>query len=412
MQIGEEAYRPLADLGVQIGVNLQPDQTLVVMAEPEMTGPVRAVARSAYARGARHVHVLFQDPVVTRIRLESASEASLGEFPTWLASALIDEARGGAAFLNIVGGDPDALEGIDPNRIATVQRAGMAVLKPYVDLQMSHRVAWSILSAPSLAWARKVFPEKDEASAFDELWRLILFASRADGADPLKAWRGHMADLEARRRHLNDLGIESLHFEGPGTDLTIALPETYQWMATGQMRPVGYRTAPNIPSEEVFTLARRDGVEGTVRSTRSLSYGGQTIEGMRFTFESGRVVEAHADVGEAALRVLLETDDGAGRLGEVALVPEDSPIAASGIEFHNTLYDENASCHLAFGRAYPTCLTDGEEVRSDEDLIAKGGNTSQIHVDFMVGSEDLDITATLVSGAAAPIFRRGRWAEG
>jgi len=411
LRIGEEAFRPLAELGVRQGVNLQPGQTLVVMTDPDNVGPARAIVRAAYEAGARHVHVLFQDQIIARTRMELAPEDSLTEYPAWLAAAFIQEAEAGAAFLTISSGDPDAFQGVDPARITTVQRTAMKTLKPFADLQMADKVAWSIISSPSDAWAAKVFPDKSPEAAFDALWAQILKCSHADGPDPAAAWKAHAETLNRRRAWLDEIHIESLHFKSSGTDLTIHLPKTHKWGCTGQRQPGGHSTAPNIPTEEVFTLAQRDAVEGTVRSTRTLHHAGQTIDGMCFTFEDGRVVEAHADVGEEALRAMLETDDGAGRLGEVALVPKDSPIAASGIEFHNTLYDENASCHLAFGRAYAVCLKDGDAISSDEDMIARGGNMSLVHVDFMVGSGDLDITARTTSGATVPVFRDGTWAS-
>jgi len=410
MILREEEFRPLAEVAVRVGVNLQPGQNLVILAPAAHTGPVRAAARAAYDAGARHVRTIFSDEILDRLHMERAPEEALAEFPQWLADGLLQEAEGGAAFLSIIGGNPDNLKGIAPQRIQTARRTAQETMKPFARLQMAHRVAWSLVAAPSPEWAALVFPDLPAKEAESALWRAILRTSRADGPDPVGAWRQHIAALQARRGWLSGLGIERLHYRAPGTDLTIALPEGHQWVASGQRRAVGYATSPNIPTEEVFTLPLRDGVDGTVRSTRTLSYGGQRIDGMAFRFAAGRIVDAHADVGEEALRQVIETDEGSHYLGEVALVPVDSPIAESGLLFHNTLFDENASCHLAIGAAYPTCLKDAEEIHSDEDLLKRGGNASLVHLDFMIGSADLEITAETKGGQEAPIFRQGRWA--
>lgn len=410
MTISEEDFRPLAEVAVEVGVHLQPNQTLVLMAPATQAAAARAVARAAYAAGARTVRTLFSDEVMERIHLEMAPEDALGDFPKWLADGLLQEAEGNAAFLSIIGGDPENLQGIPPERISISRRAAQQATQPFARLQMAHRVAWSLVAAPSPGWARKVFPDLPQEEAEASLWRAILRTSRADGPDPIGAWHRHIEELQARKAWLNSLEIQSLHYKAPGTDLRIELPPTHQWVASGQQRAVGYPTSPNIPTEEVFTLPLRTGIDGKVRSTRSLSYGGQRIDGLEITFAEGRIIQFHADVGEETLRHVIETDEGSHYLGEVALVPVDSPIAQSGILFHNTLFDENASCHLAIGAAYPTCLRDGAEIRSDEDLLAKGGNASLVHMDFMIGSEDLEITARTVSGSETPIFRNGKWA--
>ncbi len=398
-------------MAVQVGVRLQPNQTLVLMAPATQVGAARAVARAAYAAGARSVRTLFTDEVMERIHLELAPEDALADFPQWLADGLLQEAEGNAAFISIIGGDPENLKGIAPERVATSRRAAQQATLPFARLQMAHRVAWSIVAAPSPGWARKVFPDLPEDEAVAQLWEAIRRTSRVDGPDPVAAWHRHIEQLQARRNWLNSLEIRRLHYKSPVTDLTIELPLTHQWVASGQQRAVGHATSPNIPTEEVFTLPLRTGVEGKVRSTRSLSYGGQRIDGIEITFAQGRIVDFCADEGEEALRQAIETDEGSHYLGEVALVPVDSPIAQSGILFHNTLFDENASCHLAIGAAYPTCLRDADEIQSDEDLLAKGGNASLVHMDFMIGSDDLEITAQTSSGAETPIFHRGRWAS-
>lgn len=410
MVLGEEDFRPLAEVAVRVGVNLQPGQTLILQAPAAHAAAARAVAKAAYAAGAKRVLTLFGDELLDRVTLEMAPEEGLKAFPKWLAEGFLQEGEAGAAFLSIIGGDPEVMRGIPPERLVMTRRAAQEAMKPFQMLTMSHRVAWSLIAAPSPAWARQVFPNLPQEESEKALWQAILRTSRADGPDPVGAWHAHMRELQARKARLNDLGIERLHYRAPGTDLTIRLPKTYQWVASGQKRAVGYPTAPNIPTEECFTLPQRDGVDGTVRSTKPLFFAGQRIDGIALRFEQGRIVEFSAVDGEDALRQVIETDEGSHYLGEVALVPVDSPIAQSGILFHNTLFDENASCHLAIGAAYPTCLTDGDEVRSDEDLLAKGGNASFAHVDFMVGSAQLDIDATTRTGTVVPIFRGGKWA--
>ncbi len=408
--VSEEEFRPIAEVAVQVGVNLQPGQNVILLAPATQVGAARAVTRAAYAAGARNVRTLFNDEVIERIGLEMAPEDALGEFPKWLADGLLQEAEGNAALLSIIGGDPENLKGVPSERIMASRRGAQQALQPFTRLQMAHKVAWSLVAAPSPAWARKVFPDLPEDEAVAKLWQAILRTSRCDGPDPVAAWHRHIKDLQARRNWLNGLGIRRLHYKSPITDLTIELPKTHQWVASGQQRAVGYPTSPNIPTEEVFTLPERTGVDGKLRSTRKLSYSGQIIDGIEITFAKGRIVDFHADQGEDALRQVIETDEGSHYLGEVALVPVDSPISESGILFYNTLFDENASCHLAIGAAYPTCLTDAADVHSDEDLLARGGNVSLTHVDFMIGSDDLDITAETTSGAETPIFRAGRWA--
>ncbi len=410
MQVSEEQFHPIAEIAVRVGVNIQPGQDVVIMAPAAQAPAVRAVAKVAYAAGAKNVRCLFNDEKLDRIRFEVAPEEGLKEFPQWLADGLRQEGDGGAAFVNIIGGNPHNLAGIPPERIAMSMHAAQAALKPFQQMMMSHRAAWTIVATPSPEWAQQVFPDLPQQEAEERLWQAILRTSRADGPDPVGAWREHIKNLQARKAWLNELGIMTLHYRAPGTDLSIDLPPTHQWVATGQPRAVGYPTSPNIPTEEVFSLPLRTGVNGTVRSTMSLSFMGQEIDGIELRFEAGRVVEFHARTGEETLRQVIETDEGSHYLGEVALVPVDSPISQSGTLFYSTLFDENASCHIAVGAAYPTCLTDGGEVHSDEDLLAKGGNASAIHMDFMIGSDALDIDATTRDRKVVPIFRAGKWA--
>lgn len=411
MALGEQDFAAIAEVGVRVGVNLQPGQRLWVNASTTHAPVVRAIARAAYRAGAKDVRADFHDELLGKIRLTEAPEEALREFRQWLADGMEEEAKSGTAFLSVIGSDPDLLADVPSDRIAMSMKAGqqaMAKFRPYL---MSHRAAWSIIAAPATAWAAKVFPAETPDGAMHLLWQAIQRASRVDGPDPIAAWHSHIEQLQARVRWLNQLHIARLKYRSATADLEIALPATHQWVASGQARAVGYPTSPNIPTEEVFTLPLRDGVNGTVRSTKPLSHAGQLIEDIAITFKDGRIVSYAASCGQDALREVIETDEGSHFLGEVALVPVDSPISRSNILYYNTLFDENASCHLAIGAAYPTTLTDGGEIEGDADMLQKGANASMTHVDFMIGSADLAIDATTTDGRTVAVFRAGNWAE-
>ncbi|MHB1841924.1 MAG: aminopeptidase [Sulfobacillus sp.] len=411
MTLSEQDFAAIAEVGVRIGVNLQPGQRLWVNASIAHAPVVRAIAAAAYRAGAKDVTADFHDELLGKIRLSQAPEEGLREFRQWLADGMEEEAKGGTAFLSVVGSDPDLLADVPSDRIAMSMKAHHQAMARFMPYLMGHRAAWSIISAPAPAWAAKVFPGETPDGAMAKLWQAIQQASRVDGPDPIGAWRAHIAQLQARVRWLNDLHIARLSYRSQTTDLEIALPLTHQWVASGQPRAVGYPTSPNIPTEEVFTLPLRDGVNGTVQSTKPLSHAGQLIEDIAVTFKDGRIVSYTASRGLDALREVIETDEGSHFLGEVALVPVDSPISRSGILYYNTLFDENASCHLAIGAAYPTTLTDGGEVEGDADLLKRGANASMTHVDFMIGSADLSIDATTTDGRTVPVFRSGNWAQ-
>lgn len=411
MSLTERDFAPIAEVAVRVGVNLQPGQRLWVNAPIAHAAVVRAVATAAYRAGARDVKAEFHDELLGKIRMQEAPEEGLREFPAWLAAGLAEEAKGGTAFLSVIGSDPDLLSSVPPARVGMATKAAQQATAEFRSYLMTHRIAWSIISAPSLAWAKKVFPSQEDGEAMAQLWQAIQKASRVDGLDPVAAWGAHIRNLQARVAWLNDLRIDKLHYQGPGTDLEVALPRTHQWVASGQRRAVGYVTSPNIPTEEVFTLPRRDGVNGTVRSTKPLSHLGQLIDGIELSFRDGRIVAYAASRGQEALAEVIETDEGSHYLGEVALVPIDSPIAESNILYYNTLFDENASCHLAIGAAYPTTLKDGDGIEGDADLLAKGANASMTHVDFMIGAPEMNIDATTTDGNTVAIFRQGRWAR-
>jgi aminopeptidase len=402
-----------ARTAVEVGVNIQRDQVLHVQAPADAADFVRRIVRAAYAAGAWLVDVELYDERVARIRYEAAPEASLAEFPPWRAEATRQLGERGAAFLNVAASDPDLLKGIDPQRVATAQRAAMAAMEQigHMARMTGMRNAWSIVAVPTPVWAAKVFPGEPAPAQASKLWTAILHAAHADGGDPVAAWRTHLTELQARTARLNAMRLASVRFTGPGTDLTIDLPGGHLWTSAPTRTPDGVAFVPNMPTEEIFTAPSRTGARGTVRSTRPVPVRGVVVEDMCLTFAEGRVVSATAATGEDVLRGLLDTDGGAGRLGELALVPEDSAVAELGTLFFNPLYDENAACHLALGRAYPICLEGGAGL-SDGELNARGINTSLVHLDFMVGSGEVDVDGLGRDGAATPLLRRGRWAFG
>ena len=316
--------------------------------------------------------------------------------------------RNGAARLAIAGENPSLLSGQNPDRVARANRARSRAYQPALELIASFDINWTIVSYASTAWAKSVFPDETETVAVAKLWDAIFSASRVDRVDPVAAWAEHNAALHARTKLLNAKRYHALHFTGPGTDLVVGLADDHEWEGGAGTAKNGIVCNPNIPSEEVFTTPHKDRVSGTVTSTKPLSYQGTLIDEISVRFEEGRIVEATARTGADVLNKVLETDEGAARLGEVALVPHSSPISASGLLFYNTLYDENAACHIALGQAYAKCIRGGDTMTADE-LSAKGANRSLIHIDWMIGSGEVDIDGLSESGAAEPIMRKGEW---
>jgi aminopeptidase len=398
-----------AELAVKVGVGLKPGQRLLIRASIECTDLTRRVVDHAYRAGALLVDVLYDDEQVSLTRYEQAPEASFDEVSTWAADAMIKGTERGDAILSIRASDPGLLKDQDPERVAKVQKNASIYSLPVSRRISSKEVNWSIVAAPSAAWATKVFPELGEAEAVAALWESIFRICRVDQEDPVGAWQTHIAALKQRREALDAKQYRSLRYRAPGTELELGLPDDHRWMGGESRSKTDTLFVANIPTEEVFTLPHRDRAEGTVSSSKPLAYAGTLIEDFSLRFEAGRVVEVKAAKGEAALRKLVETDEGASRLGEVALVPHGSPISQSGLLFLNTLYDENASSHLAVGRAYRICLEDGAEM-SDEDFLAAGGNDSLAHVDFMIGSELMDVDGVLDDGRVEPVMRKGEWA--
>lgn len=396
-------------LAVKIGVNIQPGQTLVVMADIEAAELVRLVVRKAYEAGAKQVKVNYSDEVVTRTRYDLAPSESFLEPPQWQADEMEDLAKNGAAFLSIVSTNPDLLAGVDPERIANNQRTAGQTLAPYRQLLMSNFASWSIVAFSSPSWAAKVFPDAPADQQVDLLWDAIFKATRADQEHPVDVWHQHLDGLQKRCDFLNERKYRKLHYTAPGTDLTIELPEGHIWCQAGAVNSKGVPFLANIPTEEVFTAPHKNGASGTVSSTKPLSYGGNIIDRFTLTLKDGKVADFTAEQGYDTLAALLAMDEGAASFGEVALVPHHSPISESGILYYTTLYDENASCHLALGAAYAFTLQDGIKM-TKEELADKGMNQSLTHVDFMMGSSDMNIDGITDDGTAEPIFRNGNWA--
>ncbi len=405
----EERLKQYASLAVEVGVNVQPGQALYVMAPISAASFVRIVARRAYEVGARHVHVDWSDETITRTRFELAPEEALSEYPMWHAKGREEMAAGGAAFLWVVAEDPDLLKGIDPARIAAFSKAASAALQPFRHYQMNNKIAWSIVAVPSPAWANKVFPDMAETDRVTALWNAIFSATRVDVPEPVTTWREHARSLESHASELNRRKFKALRYRGPGTDLTIGLPEGHLWVCAGSNNEQGTSFIPNMPTEEVFTAPLKGSVNGTVASSKPLSYGGNLIEDFSLTFRDGRIVEYTAGKSFDTLKQLIETDEGSHYLGEVALVPHRSPISDTNLIFYNTLFDENAACHLAIGFALPFCL-EGGTAMNKEQLRERGLNDSLTHVDFMIGNAELDIEGIDADGNAIPVFRKGNWA--
>ncbi|WP_077615918.1 aminopeptidase [Caenibacillus caldisaponilyticus] len=405
----EQKLEKYAELAVKIGVNVQKGQTLVVNAPVVAVDFVRKVTRIAYEAGAKNVYHRWTDNLLTLTKFQLAPDEALQEFPKWEADGLEQLAKEGAAFLDITTPQLDLLKDIDPERIALSNKTVSQALHTYRNYRMADKVSWSILAYPTEEWAKKVFPETEGQEALEKLWEQVFKLTRIDREDPVAAWKEHQRNLSEKVRYLNEKKYKKLHYRAPGTDLTIEFPDGYIWAGGASKNEAGADFFANIPTEEVFTLPLKTGVNGTVKSTKPLNYGGKLIEGLSFVFKDGKIVDFSAEQGYDTVKKLLDTDEGSRYLGEVALVPYNSPISESGLIFFNTLFDENASCHLAIGAAYPTCLEGGEKL-TREELEARGVNSSLTHVDFMIGSPELEIDGETRSGEREPVFRNGVWA--
>lgn len=405
----KEKLEKYAELAVKVGVNIQKDQTLVINASIEAAEFVRMVAKKAYEEGAKNVQVDWHDEIIARTKYDLAPDEAFQEYPSWLAKGKEELAESNAAFMSIVSANPDLLKGVDSKRISAANKAAGQALDKYRTYIQSDKVSWTVIAAASKDWAKKVFPDAKEEEAVEKLWDAIFKATRADLKDPVQAWKDHDRSLHSKVDYLNSKRYKTLHYKAKGTDLKIDLHEKHQWVGAGSTNQNDVEFMANMPTEEVFTVPLKEGVNGTVSSTKPLSYGGNLIDNFTLTFENGKIVDVKAETGEEILKNLVETDEGSHYLGEVALVPYDSPISNSGVLFYNTLFDENASNHLAIGSGYAFNVEGGKKM-SREELAKHGVNSSITHVDFMIGSDEMSIDGIKEDGTSEPIFRNGNWA--
>jgi aminopeptidase len=398
----------LAEVAVRVGLGLAHGQELVMTAPLDAVPLVRRITEHAYKAGASLVTTLLSDEATTLSRFQHAPDDAFDTAPAWLYEGMAVAFRGGAARLAIGGENPALLAGQDSARVARANKSRSVAYRPAMELITSFDINWAIVCYATPAWAQLMFPDLPEAQGVARLWDAIFAASRIDAADPVAAWGAHNAALHARTAKLNAKRFESLRFNGPGTDLQVGLSDGHLWLGGSEPAKNGIVCNPNIPSEEVFTTPHRARVEGHVRSTKPLSYQGTLIKDIAVRFEAGRIVHAQASAGLDVLERVLGSDEGARRLGEVALVPHSSPISASGLLFFNTLFDENAASHIALGQAYRTCL-EGGTAASEAELEQRGANSSLIHIDWMIGSGEIDVDGVLPGGGTEPVMRAGEW---
>lgn len=404
-----------ADLIVTVGLNLERGQRLIIYnAATRGVGVhtlplVSEIARAAYQAGSPLVDVIWNDESLIRTRLEHIRHADVQEYPTWHTKGLLDTIEGGGALLSIHSSDPDLLADLDPELAGLWNQRHVRDYEPVLVGATVNRMNWCVVAAAGPRWAKKVYPRLSSEKAEAKLWRTLFRITRADLPDPVAAWTDHIRELTRRARYLTDRRFTTLRYTGPGTDLTIGLPDGHRWLAAREQTASGHEFTANLPTEEVFTLPHRLRTEGRVQATLPLVHAGQRIEGLNLSFQGGHVVRAEARKGEAVLRKLISLDEGASFLGEVALVPQDSPVARQKTLFFDSLLDENAACHVAIGRGYRTCLPGSERV-TDAEFLERGGNIGSTHVDFMIGSSQLDIDGIERGGAVQPVMRAGEWA--
>ncbi|GGH13141.1 aminopeptidase [Alsobacter metallidurans] len=398
----------LGEIAVKVGLGLAPGQELVMTAPFDALPLVRRITEHAYRAGASLVTTLFADEETTLARYRFAPDGAFDVASGWLYDGMASAFKAGAARLAIAGENPSLLAGQDPDRVSRANRARSKAYMPALELIAGFATNWTIVSYASPSWARAMFPDDPEDIAVARLWHAIFAASRVDGPDPVAAWTEHNAELQRRTALLNASRFAALHFRGPGTDLTVGLADDHEWNGGSTTAGNGLVCNANIPTEEVFTTPHKFRVDGRVRSTKPLSYNGTLIEDIAVKFEAGAIVDAQARTGQDVLLKVLETDEGSRRLGEVALVPFSSPISQSGLLFYNTLYDENAASHIALGQSYSKCIQNGVS-RPKDELVTRGANDSLIHIDWMIGSGEVDVDGLRADGSAEPLMRKGDW---
>jgi aminopeptidase len=399
----------LAEVAVRVGLRLREGQDVLLTAPTAALPLVRRIAEHAYKAGAGLVTPILSDEEITLARYRFAHEASFDRAANWLYQGMAKAFGENTARLAIVGDNPMLLSGEDPTKVARASKANSMAYQPALEKIVNFDTNWNIVAYPSLSWARQVFPDDTDEVAVNKLAEAIFSASRVDRNDAIAAWDKHNATLRQRTEWLNGQRFSALHYSGPGTDLTIGLADGHEWEGGASTAKNGITCNANIPTEEVFTTPHCRRVSGHVVSSKPLSYQGTLIDNIAVKFEEGRIVDAKASRGEQVLNKVLDTDEGARRLGEVALVPHSSPISQSGLLFFNTLFDENAACHIALGQCYSKCFIDGTKL-TQQQIIAQGGNQSLIHIDWMIGSADIDIDGLRADGSRVPVFRKGEWA--
>lgn len=408
----KEKLQKYCETIIKVGANVQEKQLVVIRANVEAKDFVRVLAEEAYKAGAGDVNVVWSDDILARHRLNYADVETLSDVRAWAVDQYTDYVDRNAVFLSVVGNDPNALEGLNIDKVKAMTVANSKAMKYFSTSLMADKNSWCVIGASTPAWAKVVFPELEEKEAVDKLWELIFYTARIDEGNCVENWKKHIKDLSARAKYLNEMQFKYLKYNSEkGTNLTIELPKGHIWLAAGSSsNSKGVDFTANMPTEEVFTLPHKDGINGVVYSTKALNYNGNIIDEFMLEYKNGKVVNYSANKGYDVLKSLLETDEGALSLGEVALVPYDSPISNTNTMFFETLFDENASCHLAMGRAYPTCLQGSEDL-TDEQLSERGVNDSLVHVDFMVGDDTLNIVGITESGEEVDIFTKGNWSR-
>ncbi|MFX1418575.1 MAG: aminopeptidase [Promethearchaeota archaeon] len=405
-----------AEVIVKIGLNLQPGQRLLI-GKPiigingvsiELAPLVRLIVKKAYQIGAKLVDVMWDDDQIRLYRYKFAPKDSFEEYPTWRTDGAYDIAKEGDAMLLVAARNPDLLSEQDSNLIFTTHKTFLKYNKPAADLRRKGLVNWLAITAPIDGWADKIFPDIPQNKRMAKFWDILFDICRIKHEDPISIWKDHINQLVSRCSYLNHKKYNALHFSAPGTDLTIGLPEGHIWKSAYFTTQSGINNVVNIPTEEIFTTPHKDKTEGIVTATKPL-FSDVLIENLKLTFTNGKVEEASATKGEEYIRNIIKTDDGASQLGEVSLVPNSSPISQTGILFYSILIDENASCHIALGNGIRTCLKDGENM-DEKEFSDHGGNTSLLHLDFMIGSEKLDVDGIFEEEKSEPIMRKGEWA--
>jgi aminopeptidase len=399
----------LAEVAIKVGLQLREGQDLLLTAPAVALPLVRKIAEHAYRAGAGIVTPILSDEELTLARYRFGHENSFDRAANWLYEGMAKAFSSNTARLAIVGDNPMLLSGQEPSKVARASKANSMAYQPALEKIVNFDTNWNIIAYPSLSWARQVFPDDAEDVAVAKLADAIFKASRVDSDGAVDAWDRHNAVLRERTDWLNGQRFGALHYTGPGTDLTIGLADGHEWEGGASTAKNGVTCNANIPTEEVFTTPHCRRVSGHVVSSKPLSYQGTLIDDIAVRFEDGRIVEAKASRGEEVLNKVLDTDEGARRLGEVALVPHSSPISQSGLLFFNTLFDENAASHIALGQCYSKCFIDGTKL-STQQIVAQGGNQSLIHIDWMIGSSQTDIDGVHADGRRVPVFRKGEWA--